>query len=247
MTDSGGGPERPADSPPDLGWHPVGAVPKEPGWYAVNDNPNEQNFWTGERWSGSRRWATGSGWVETGEKGVVFNVTGAPSNVRLSANPYAKATASTTKSRTSGASLSIGVLLLLVCGIALMFGSIGSWVDIHGSIAFGSLHISLNGIDSGIATLIGVNGYVTFIAGILITILAGLSLSSNELVLTGLTLFATIVTLVFASYDMFRIVQKISSVPASVGANVSVGWGLICVLSAAAIATLIAIVRLLQR
>ena len=46
---------------------------------------------------------------------------------------------------------------------------------------------------------------------------------------------------------MFRIVQKVSQVPASVGSDVSVGWGLICVLSAAVLATLIAIVRLIQQ
>ena len=50
----------------------------------------------------------------------------------------------------------------------------------------------------------------------------------------------------FAIYDMFRIVQKISQVPASLSPDVSVGWGLICVLSAAVLATLIALVRLLQ-
>jgi hypothetical protein len=56
----------------------------------------------------------------------------------------------------------------------------------------------------------------------------------------------TAVTAVFAIYDMFRIVQKISQVPGQAGTNVSVGWGLICVLSAAVLATLIALVRLLQ-
>ena len=54
-------------------------------------------------------------------------------------------------------------------------------------------------------------------------------------------------TTVFAIYDMFRIVQKISQVPSPSSANVSVGWGLICVLSAAVLATLIAIVRLVQQ
>ncbi len=54
-------------------------------------------------------------------------------------------------------------------------------------------------------------------------------------------------TAIFAIYDMFRIVQKISQVPSTVSADVSVGWGLICVLSAAVLATLIALVRLLQR
>ena len=55
------------------------------------------------------------------------------------------------------------------------------------------------------------------------------------------------VTTVFAIYDMFRIVQKINQVPTSGAANVSVGWGLICVLSAAVLATLVTLLKLIQR
>ena len=58
---------------------------------------------------------------------------------------------------------------------------------------------------------------------------------------------AAAATLVFAVYDMFRIVQKISQVHTSAGANVSVGWGLITVLSAAVLAMLVALVRLASR
>jgi len=46
---------------------------------------------------------------------------------------------------------------------------------------------------------------------------------------------------------MFRMVQKISQVPSAVSADVSVGWGLICVLAAAVVALLVALVRLVQR
>ena len=65
---------------------------------------------------------------------------------------------------------------------------------------------------------------------------------------TQLAILTTVIAavLVFAVFDMFRIVQKISQVPAQAGSNVSVGWGLICVLSAAVLAMLIALVRLLQ-
>ena len=61
-----------------------------------------------------------------------------------------------------------------------------------------------------------------------------------------LTTVIAAATLVFAIYDMFRIVQKISQVPATASADVSVGWGLICVLSAAVLAMLVALARLLH-
>ena len=54
-------------------------------------------------------------------------------------------------------------------------------------------------------------------------------------------------TLVFAIYDMFRIVQKISQVTTSAGSTISVGWGLITVLSAAVLAMLVSLVRLASR
>ena len=104
-----------------------------------------------------------------------------------------------------------------------------------------------NGIDPGVSTLIGVNGWVTFIGGILIAIFACFEMTSEELQLSILTTLITAVTTVFAIYDMFRIVQKINQVPSTSAANVSVGWGLICVLSAAVLALLIALVRLIQR
>ena len=88
---------------------------------------------------------------------------------------------------------------------------------------------------------------MTFIGGILIVIFACFEMTSEEIQLSILTALITAVTAVFAIFDMFRIVQKISQVPAAASADISVGWGLICVLSAAVLATLIAIVRLLQR
>ena len=128
-----------------------------------------------------------------------------------------------------------------------MYGSVGEWVHISGSLGIANFHVSYNGIDPGISTLIGVNGWVTFIGGILLVIFACFEMTSEEQLLGVFTILIAAVTAVFAIYDMFRIVQKISQVPASVSADVSVGWGLICVLSATVLATLIAIVRLLQR
>jgi fluoride ion exporter CrcB/FEX len=164
---------------------------------------------------------------------------------RLSGNPYASAPPRRTTS--TGFTFNLGVLLLLVCGIALMYGSVGAWVHVQGSVGAAGFSVSLNGIDPGISRLISVNGWLTFIGGILIVIFACFEMTSEELQLSILTTFITAVTTVVAIYDIFRIVQKINQVPAAAGTDVSVGWGLICVLSAAVLATLIAVVRLLQR
>jgi hypothetical protein len=163
---------------------------------------------------------------------------------RLSANPYVSVAPS--RSKTTGFTFNLGVFLLLVCGIALMYGSVGAWVHLSGSVGVADLRVSLNGIDPGISTLISVNGWVTFIGGILIVIFACFEMTSEDIQLGILTTLIAGVTTVFAIYDMFRIVQKISQVPSSAGANASVGWGLICVLTAAVLATFVALVRLLQ-
>ena len=49
-----------------------------------------------------------------------------------------------------------------------MYGSVGSWVHVSGSVGVANFHASINGTDPGISTLIGVNGWVTFIGGILL-------------------------------------------------------------------------------
>jgi hypothetical protein len=72
-------------------------------------------------------------------------------------------------------------------------------------------------------------------------------MTSEEVQLSIYTTVIAAATAVSAIYDMFRIVQKVSQVPSALSANVSVGWGLICVLSAAVLALLISLVRLLQR
>ena len=166
-------------------------------------------------------------------------------NQRLSANPYGQMTL--TRPKPTAVSFNLGVLLLLVCGIALMYGSVGSWVHVNGSLEVANFHASVNGLDPAISTLIGVNGYVTFIAGILLVIFAGLVMTSEEMLLAVFTAVIAAASSIFAIYDTFRIVQKISQVPTSFAPEVSVGWGLICVLSASVLALLIAVVRLLQR
>jgi hypothetical protein len=228
-------------SVPDHGWHPTGAPPKDPGWYPTSGSLNDQAYWDGQSWSGSRHW-TVNGWVEEGKAPA-----GGPgSPPRLSGNPYAAAPSST-KPKSAPAKLNLGVLLMMVCAIALMFGSVGSWVSVTGSVSIAAFHLSINGIDPGISALISVNGYVTFIGGIVLLVLAGLALTNDDLFLAILTTVAAAATLVFAVYDMFRIVQKISQVTTTGSANVSVGWGLIAVLSGAVLALLVSLVRLASR
>jgi fluoride ion exporter CrcB/FEX len=246
MADEQAGNAQPAVSDPDGAHVGSGGLPKSPGWYPDRASPNDQSYWDGQNWTARRRWTSGKGWLVAGDAPEEAMSDSAPpsSAPRLSANPYLAL--APTRSKATGFTFNLGVLILLVCGIALMYGSVGAWVHLSGSIGVADLRVSLNGIDPGISTLISVNGWVTFIGGTLIVIFACFEMTSEEIQLAILTTLITAVTTVFAIYDMFRIVQKISQVPSTANANASVGWGLICVLSAAVLATLIALVRLLQ-
>ena len=220
---------------------------KAPGWYPSPTNPADQIYWDGEGWTARRRWTAGKGWILAGDvpDEAMPESRPSPRRARLSANPYVPT--EPRRSRSTGFSVNLGVFLLLVCGIALMYGSVGEWIHVSGSVGVADLHVSFNGIDPGVTTLIGINGWATFIGGILIAIFACFEMTSEELQLSIFTTLITAVTTVFAIYDIFRIVQKINQVPSTSAANVSVGWGLICVLSAAVLALLIALVRLIQR
>jgi hypothetical protein len=218
------------------------ASDKDPGWYSVGTNPNEQSYWDGRQWSGARHWVAGTGWMEGS------GASGGPVTPRLNANPYAQAAvAAPTRPGRAAAptTFSLGVFLTVASAIAVMYGSVGTWIQVNGSVGAVHFSASLNGIDHGITTLIGINGYVTFIGGIVVLVLGGLALSSEERLLVILTTFVTLAVLVIAIYDTFRTVQKIQALPANVLPHVSVGWGLICVLSAAVLAMVISLARLL--
>jgi hypothetical protein len=220
---------------------------KSPGWHPSPTNPADQIYWDGQNWTARRRWTAGKGWILAGDvpDEAMPEPRPSPRRARLSANPYVPMAPK--GSRSTGFSVNVGLFLLLVCGIALMYGSVGEWIHVSGTVGIADLRVSVNGIDPTVTTLIGVNGWATFIGGILIAIFACFEMTSEELQLSIFTTLITAVTTVFAIYDMFRIVQKISQIPSTSVADASVGWGLICVLSAAVLATLIAIVRLLQR
>ncbi len=143
--------------------------PRAPGWYPDRASPNDQAYWDGQDWTARRRWTTGKGWLVVGDAPEVAVTSGAsplPLGSRLSGNPYASAPSRRTTS--TGLTFNLGVLLLLACGVALMYGSVGAWVHVHGSVGFAGFSVSLNGTDAGISTLIGLNGWVTFIGGILV-------------------------------------------------------------------------------
>jgi hypothetical protein len=247
MADDQAGTAQPVVSDPDGAHGGSGGLPKSPGWYPDRATPNDQSYWDGQNWTARRRWTSGQGWLVAGDAPPEAMHDSSPPSTspRLSANPYVSMAPS--RSKATGFTLNLGVLLLLICGIALMCGSVGEWVHVSGSVGIANFHVSVNGIDPAVSNLITVNGWVTFIGGILIVIFACFEMTSEEIQLAVLTTVIAAVTAVFAIYDMFRIVQKVSQVPSALSANVSVGWGLICVLSAAVLALLISLVRLLQR
>jgi hypothetical protein len=222
-------------------WHPAGVPPKDSGWYPIGASRTDQAFWDGQTWTERRHW-TVNGWVEHGAAATAG--AGASQATRTSGNPYAPPA---TRPKAGPVTVSLGVFLVMVCGITLMAGSVGSWVSVGGSVGVAGFHVSLNGLDPGISTLIGVNGYVTFIGGIVLLVLGGLALTNSDVLLAILTAVAAAVILVFAIFDMFRIVQKISQVTPAANTSVSVGWGLIAVLSAGVLATLVSLLRLASR
>ncbi len=251
MVEEDTGTTRSVLSEQDAGQHGTESNPKAPGWYPTPSNPTDQNYWDGQNWTARRRWTAGKGWTVAGDapQGSETDAAPAPAGRRMSANPYAPMAAGAASPRTkaTGFTFNLGVFLLWVCGIALMYGSVGSWVHVSGSVGIADFHVSFNGTDPVVSTLISVNGWATFIGGILIVIFACFEMTSDELALDIFTAVVAALTTVLAIYDMFRIVQKINQVPTSGVANVSVGWGLICVLSAAVLATLVTLLKLIQR
>ena len=108
-----------------------------------------------------------------------------------------------------------------------------------GRVGVAGFHVSINGIDPAISTLIGVNGWVTFIGGILMVIFACFEMTYEELQLAILTAVVAAVTPSSPSTTCSASCRR-SRRSARRAATSASGWGLICVLSAAVLATLIA-------
>jgi hypothetical protein len=243
---------------------PVSGATKEAGWYPDRANPNVQNYWDGQAWSAQRLWESGT-WVDvelgpaTGEVPVAEPSDDAgplPPAPRPAAqpgaNPYQNLPPHLSTPGTSGAgnpvvnTVTLGMLGVLVCSVIIIIGSLTPWVSISlAGHAFGSA----NGTDSSISDLIGINGWLTFAAGLILFLLVGFTAFSGQRVFRLSTLGLAVVTAGLAIYCLVRILQKISNVPTplnshipngSFGIDVSVAYGLIILLIGALGAVLFA-------
>ena len=228
----------------------AGPPPKEPGWYPVRTNPNEQTYWDGRDWTGRRRWSPGVGWTEVGDAATVGTM--AANGPRLSSNPYAPRPTTSVAAPAAAPGATVGLLLMLASGIALMLGSVTTWVTVSsgasGLFSLGGFHITAssttNGVDPSIASLIGINGYLTLTGGVVVLLFAGLMMATDEMSIRIVGCFFAVVTLGLAIYAVVRLVQKINAAHPLHGTTIGIGWGVILVLGAAVIATLVTIAEL---
>ena len=220
---------------------------KEPGWYPDAVAPNVQKYWDGTGWIAQRRWLAGQ-WVSEPVPGTP-TLPGAAAGAAAAAaagaggtagaypgfgsRPYARPPGG--RSQTTS-TVTFGTIGLLISSVMLIVGSLTPWI----TVSFAGLSISASGTDSGISSLIGVNGWITFSGGILLLVFVCMAVISADAVFRGLALVVVLVVTGFAAYDLVRIVQKISQVSPgrstfngapinALQANASVGWGLIVV------------------
>jgi hypothetical protein len=227
----------------------AGTPPKEPGWYPVRTNPNEQTYWDGRDWTGRRRWSPGVGWTEVGGD---VETAGTVNGPRLSANPYAPHPTTSVAAPSAAPGATVGLLLMLASGIALMLGSITTWISVtagaSGLFSLGGFHITAtattNGVAPAVATLIGINGYLTLTGGVVVLLFAGLMMVTDEVSIRIVGCFFAVVTLGLAIYAVVRLIQKINAAHPLHGTTIGIGWGVILVLGAAVIATLVSIAEL---
>jgi hypothetical protein len=239
------------------GGQPTGSAPKEPGWYPVRSNPNEQSYWDGTDWTRRRRWTVGAGWTEVGVTPDVVPVSEPEGPApRFSANPYAprsipRSGAAAAASTAPG--VTIANFLLLASGIAVMLASITTWVTssfssgvaVHGSTL--SLSATTSGVDPTVSSTIGINGYVTLTAGVVLMVFAGLMMVSDD---SGIRIFASLFALATVGlgiYVVVRLLQKINEARVPHGTSVNLGWGAMLLLGAAVVGALVAISELRAR
>ena len=236
---------------PDIRAEGSGALPKEPGWYPVRTNPNEQTYWDGTDWVGRRHWSAGTGWTEVGPagSGTAAAVVEAGNAPLLSANPYAPRPAAPTQTPIAPG-VTLGLFILLACAAAVMVGSVTTWISsstsisgsLLGGVAF-STSGSASGVDQGISTLIGVNGFITLIAGTLLLLFAGLMMVSEDRSLRIAACAFSFVNLGLSIFVVARLVEKLRAVHPVHGTSFNVGWGAVLVLGAAVVATLVSLLE----
>lgn len=233
---------------------PIGG--KSPGWYPAGTNPNDQGYWDGNAWTARRQWS-GAGWFEVpaepaGEQ-AESSVSGPPAAApnAATAPPWAWAGVETAKAGQPATTPVVAGrhVFRLLCGVALIVGSMTSWVSIS---IFGH-SIGVSGTNRVISTAIGVNGWITFFGGLALVLLSAAMTATPEASLRKVTAVVGLVTFAFATYDFARILQKLSGVHAP-GSNapqlqflaptVSVGFGLVIVFIAGVAALLVAVADL---
>lgn len=218
------------------------APPKEPGWYPVRTNPNEQTYWDGTDWTRRRRWSAGTGWTEVGPDALATSAGPALAvpGPRLSANPYAPRPTSAVPAARPAPGVTIGTFLLISSAIAMMVGSVTTWISSNTTASSAhTFSTTLSGVDAGISSLIGINGYITLIAGGVVLVFAGLMAVSDDWSVRLMGCLFSVVTLGLSIYAVVRIAQKLSESHTARGVTVNVGWGVILTLGAAAVATLL--------
>jgi hypothetical protein len=209
---------------------------REPGWYSRGPNPNEQSYWDGERYGETRHWVGGQGWAEGAATGSGPAGSGLVLDAAL-ATPSPRAQ----RVRTASASFSLGGFGLIVAGVALMYGSVSTWIQ-SSSNPFGlTISASVNGTDPSITNLIHTNGWITFIAGTVLLVFGGLLLLSEDDLFAALSFLVSLATVAVATYDVARIAQKVSG-----HTGASVGAGLICVVAASVLALIISVIRVVH-
>ncbi|HXQ60069.1 MAG TPA: hypothetical protein VN799_08215 [Acidimicrobiales bacterium] len=248
-----------------------GVQGKEAGWYPLGENPNDQAYWDGQSWTARRRWA-GAGWADmpfvneaAGDAGpgrsplppVGVSTAGyqpgyPPGYQPGFAGPYGYA------GRPAGVggslvSLTPASLALFLSGIVIMVGSVTPWI----SISLLGHTLSVAGTDDGISATIGISGWITFTAGVVLLLLGGLMIASRESSLRVVALLVALVSVGLAAFAVVRVLQKISeSHPTAsqlrsspiyqvfAGTSANVGFGLILVAVAATVALIAAAIDL---
>jgi len=104
--------------------------------------------------------------------------------------------------------------------------------------------IPLKGLDPGASTLFGINGYATFVSGVVIVALACAAIAADDSQLRKLTLVVGLTSLAFSIYFLVAVLQKINDV--SGHGNATVAPGIFVLIIGGALAGLVAFGRLVQ-
>jgi Mn2+/Fe2+ NRAMP family transporter len=102
-------------------------------------------------------------------------------------------------------------------------------------------------VDPTVSSTIGINGYVTLTAGVVLMVFAGLMMVSDD---SGIRIFASLFALATVGlgiYVVVRLLQKINEARVPHGTSVNLGWGAMLLLGAAVVGALVAISELRAR